>query len=316
MVIEFNISTSFFLRGMVEMEQLRYLYGALSFVTYLFTLLCNLMVVIVVLKEKSLHQPMYSLITSLVLDGWFSSSSFLPKLIVDLFSSSVVVSREECYIQSFCLLFAYSCEVSTFTIMAYDTHLAVCHPLRYNSLITNTVAVNLIAGSHFFNLILVLIVILLSARLPLCGFQINGIFCDNLSLYILSCVDSSINKVFGSVVFLMYLISALLVITYSYIRIFLICLRVSKDAGKKAIHTVVTHLLNFCIFLTGLLFVFIRYRLENGNLPLFIHILLSVAALVFPPLLTPLIYGIRTKALRTKLLVHLHKINKWRHPLT
>ncbi|KAG8430856.1 hypothetical protein GDO86_019864 [Hymenochirus boettgeri] len=304
---EFNISTSFTLLGLVEMDGLKYLYSSLSFLIYVLTLLCNLIIVIAVWTEESLHQPMYVLIASLVLNGIIGSSSFFPKLIVDLVSSTTVISRDACFIQSFCLMISAYCEISTFTLMAYDTHLAICHPLRYNSLMSNVVVLNLLVGSFFFNLIIVLIIILLSARLPLCGSQINSIFCDNMSLFILSCVDTSMNKLYGTIIFVSYLVTAIIIIVYSYIQIFLVCIKVSKDAGKKATHTVVTHLLNFSIFLTGALFIFIRYRLENTHIPIFIHILLSITALLFPPFLTPLIYGLRTKALKIKIMCLLHK---------
>ncbi|KAG8430084.1 hypothetical protein GDO86_018507 [Hymenochirus boettgeri] len=312
MVSEFNISTSFTLLGLVEMDGLKYLYSSLLLLIYLLILLFNLIIVIAVWAEESLHQPMYVLIASLVLNGIIGSSSFFPKLIVDLVSSTTVISRDACFIQSFCLMISTYCKISTFTLMAYDTHLAVCHPLRYNSLMTNVVVLNLLVGSFFFNLIIVLITILLSARLPLCGSQINNIFCDNMSLFILSCLDSSVNNIFGTVTFAFYLITALLILLYSYIQIFLVCTKVSKDAGKKATHTVVTHLLIFSIFLKGVLFIFIRYRLENVNLPTLVHILLSMTALVFPPILTPLIYGLRTKTLKTQVIGQLLEIYEWR----
>ncbi|KAG8430855.1 hypothetical protein GDO86_019863 [Hymenochirus boettgeri] len=250
---------------------------------------------------------MYILIASLVLNGIIGSSSFFPKLIVDLVSSTTVISRDACSIQSFFMLTCACSEISTFTLMAYDTHLAVCHPLRYNSLMTNAVVVNLIAGTFSLNVIIVLIPILLSARLPLCGSKINSIFCDNMSLFVLSCIDNSINKLYGSVIFVSYLITAILIIVYCYIQIFLICIKLSKDASKKATHTVVTHLLNFSIFLTGALFLFIRHRLENLNVPTFLNILLSIAAPVVPPFLTPLIYGLRTKALKIKIICQMQK---------
>ncbi|XP_041437263.1 olfactory receptor 52B6-like [Xenopus laevis] len=304
----FNLSTNFILLGLVEMERLNYLFSTISLVMYLFILLCNLIVVLVVLGNESLHQPMYILIANLVMNGLFGSSAFFPKLLVDLFSSSVMISRTGCFIQAFCLMIAAYCQISTFTIMACDTYVAVCHPLRYGTLMTSAVALNLIIGSFFFNLTLVLIIVLLAARLPLCGSTINSIFCDNMSIFILSCVDTSVNKLYGSIIFVSYLTSAIFIIGFSYIQIFLVCLKVSEDAGKKAIHTVVTHLLNFSIFLIGGLFIFIRYRMENARIPLYVHILLSVTAIVCPPMLTPLIYGIRTKALKIKMVCHLQKI--------
>uniref|UniRef100_A0A803JMA0 G-protein coupled receptors family 1 profile domain-containing protein n=1 Tax=Xenopus tropicalis TaxID=8364 RepID=A0A803JMA0_XENTR len=204
---------------------------------------------------------MYTLIANLMLTGIFGVSCFLPKLILDLFFSSKVISRAACLIQSFCVtLFAY-CEISTFTIMAYDTYLAVCHPLRYAAIMTNRTALRLIAGSLIFSLVIVALLLFLSARLPLCGSHINNFFCDYMSIFILSCVSNPLTKLYGTIVFTAYLTGTMMTIAYSYLRILLVCLKVSRNA----------------------------------------------AGLVFPPLLNPLIYGIRTKALRVRVISHLQK---------
>ncbi|OCT56451.1 olfactory receptor 998 [Xenopus laevis] len=304
----FNTSTSFILLGIEEMEHYKYLYCGFVLVTYLLILLFSSLIISVVLMDESLHEPMYTLIANLMLNGIFGASSFLPKLILDLFLSSKVISRAACFIQSFCLtLFAF-CEISTFTIMAYDTHLAVCHPLRYPILMTNRTALKLIAGFLIFNITSILINTLLSARLPLCGSHINNFFCDNLSIFILSCINNYVNKLYSDTMFAIYIPSNMLIIAYSYVRILLICFKISKSASKKAIHTLVTHLSNFSIFMVGVLFIFIRYRLESINLPLVFHVLLSIFGLAFPPLLNPLIYGMRTKALKIKVISHLQKI--------
>ncbi|KAE8628153.1 hypothetical protein XENTR_v10007367 [Xenopus tropicalis] len=305
---EFNTSTSFILLGIEEMEHNKYLYCAFLLITYLLILLFSSLIISVVLLDESLHCPMYTLIANLMLNGIFGASCFLPKLILDLFFSSKVISRAACFIQSFCVtLFAF-CEISIFTTMAYDTYLAVGHPLRYPTLMTNKTALRLIAGFLFFNIISMLINLLLSARLPLCGSHINNFFCDNLSIFILSCVDNSPNKLYSAAVFATYIPLTVLTIAYSYVRILLICWKVSQSASRKAIHTLVTHVSNFAIFMGAVLFIFIRYRLESINLPLVVHILPSIIGSTFPPLLNPLIYGIRTKALKIKVISHLQKM--------
>ncbi|OCT56454.1 hypothetical protein XELAEV_18000076mg [Xenopus laevis] len=249
MEIMFNTSKNFVLLGIEEMERFKYLYCSLFFIIYFFILLFSCTIIFVVVFDESLHEPMYTLIAILLLNGIYGSSCFYPKLIIDLLLSSKEISRIGCLAQTFSVvLFAY-CEISTFTIMAHDTYLAVGHPLRYPTLMTNSLVLKLIMGSLIFNTILVLPNSLLSSRLPLCGSHINNIICDNMSILVLSCVDTSVNKLFGAVSFVVDLIFMALLIAHSYLRIFLICLKISKDACKKAIHTLVTHLLNFSIFM-------------------------------------------------------------------
>uniref|UniRef100_A0A803K456 Olfactory receptor 52B6 n=1 Tax=Xenopus tropicalis TaxID=8364 RepID=A0A803K456_XENTR len=241
--------------------------------------------------------------------GCWGAALSSPRLIIDLLTSSHQISHVGCFLQLLGLITYAIFEISSFTLMAYDRYLAVCDPLRYATNMTNAKAVRLIVGFFAFSFFSVLVTVILSARLSYCGTQIKNIFCENLSLIVLSCGDSSVNSLYGILSTVIFLVFTLLIIAYSYINIFMVCLRISKEACEKAIHTVVTHFLGFSIFLVGGLFIFVRFRLGNNNLPLFAHILLSVTFIVFPPLFNPLIYGIRTKALRVKIFHHLHKIS-------
>ncbi|XP_075055900.1 olfactory receptor 4B13-like [Mixophyes fleayi] len=304
----FNVSTRLVLLGLVEMEELKHLYCALSIIIYLFIMLLSIIIIFVVLMEPSLHEPMYILISNLVLNGIFGSSTVFPKLIVDLITSSKTISYGSCITQTLCVAHFAIFEMSSFTIMAYDRYLAVCHPLHYVTLMTVKMVINLIIGSWVTASIAVLINALLTWTLPLCGNKINNVVCDNMSLVNLSCVDASLSKMYTAAWISIYLSVSILVTVFSYLRIFLVCLRVSKESRQKAIHTLVTHLLNFSVFLIGFLFVAIRYRLGSINLPIMVHVLLSVTPLVVPPIINPVIYGIRTHALKIKVNHHTQKI--------
>ncbi|OCT93410.1 olfactory receptor 8H1 [Xenopus laevis] len=303
-----SVSRNFVLLGIVEMEELSYLYCILSLFIYIFIMVLSLEIVLVVLTEESLHEPMYIFICNLTFNGMLGSSSFFPKLIIDLLTSSHQISHVGCFLQVLAMMTYAFFELSSFTIMAYDRYLAVCDPLRYVTKMTNAKAIKLILGFFAYSFINILVAVILSSRLTYCGSQIKNIFCDNLSLIVLSCGDSSVNNVYGALSTVTLLVFTLLITAYSYLKNFMVCLKISKEACEKAIHTLITHLLGFSIFLVGGMFIFIRFRLGNNNLPLFSQVLLSVTFIVFPPLLNPLIYGIRTKALRVKIFQHLHKI--------
>ncbi|KAG8431769.1 hypothetical protein GDO86_020007 [Hymenochirus boettgeri] len=303
-----NSSSSFLLLGLEELEGLRHVGAILCLFIYTFIILLSCMIVFVILSEESLHEPMYIFIGNLILNGIFGSSTFFPKIIVDFLSSSKIISRDCCLIQVLCVTTYTVFEISSFTVMAYDRYLAVCHPLRYVLLMTNQTAVKFIFGTFIFSFTSVLIAVLLSARLPFNGNLIRNVFCDNMSLVVLSCANTSINTQYGTISTISFLVFTLVIVIYSYVQIFIVCLKISKDACDKAIHTVLTHLFSFSLSLIGVFFIFIRYRLEKVNLPLILHVLLSITLVVFPPLLNPLIYGVRAKTLNMKLIHHLRKI--------
>ncbi|XP_073524951.1 olfactory receptor 4B13-like [Phyllobates terribilis] len=306
-----SIMTSFELLGLVEMEDHRFLYCVFSLIVYFTTMGLSAFIVHMVLTEESLHKPMYILICNLICNGIFGSCSFFPKFIIDLLTSSKTISYNGCLVQSLSVsIFAYY-EILTFTIMAYDQYLAVYHPLQYITLMTNKKATHLLAWSLVSSFIVILVALLLTMRVPLCGTQIKNIFCDNMSIFILACIDTFINNIYGTIMTVALFLFSTIFIIFSYLRIYLVCRKLSRESSRKAMHTLVTHLINFSIFLVGFIFVFIRYRVGSANLPISGHILLSTPSLVLPPLLNPLLFGVRTKALQVKM-IHRLKGIKWR----
>ncbi|KAG8431771.1 hypothetical protein GDO86_020009 [Hymenochirus boettgeri] len=303
------VNKNFILLELVEMEEFKSIFAIVCLSIYIFIMVLNSEIVVVILAEESLHQPMYILLCNLLFNGMLGSSSFFPKLVVDLLTSSYLISHAGCFIQVLGLITYTFYECYSFSMMAYDRYLAVCHPLRYNILITKEKTLKLMVTAFVSSFTTVFVGVILSARLSFCGAQIKNVFCDNLSLTILSCVRSPVNNFYGIIITIAWLLIALLTISYTYVKILFVCLTISKEAHRKALHTVMTHILSFSIFLVGGLFLFVRFRLGDYSLPLYVHILLSIMFVVFPPLFNPLINGIRTKALRDKIFHHLSNMH-------
>ncbi|XP_043928755.1 putative olfactory receptor 13C6 [Protopterus annectens] len=84
-------------------------------------------------------------------------------------------------------------------------------------------------------------------------------------------------------------------------RIFKVCYRASHGVKSKALNTCMTHFLLLCMYLMGGSLVFIQARI-GGLDPLdFVHLFVSLACFMIPPLFNPLIYGIRTQDIRKTL---------------
>ncbi|KAM4702141.1 olfactory receptor 4D5-like [Discoglossus pictus] len=194
-----EVTTSFVLLGLVQMESFKYLYVLFSFIMYLITMFLCTLIVFVIWTEDSLHEPMYIFICNLVTNGAIGSSIYFPKLMINLLSGTKVISLAGCLTQAFFVQNFASVELYTFTIMAHDRYLAIGQPLRYKILMSNEKALKFICFIWFFAFICVIIAILLTVRLPICGKYINNIMCDSMSLVTLACGDNSVNYIFGSV---------------------------------------------------------------------------------------------------------------------
>ncbi|XP_040195213.1 olfactory receptor 4D5-like [Rana temporaria] len=301
-------STSFVLLGVVEMEKFKFLYSAIALFVYITTMFICYLIILVVWTEESLHEPMYIFICNLVFNGMFGSSTFLPKLTFDLLSGSTTISFSGCLVQSFFLHSFAAIEVFTFTIMAHDRYLAVGEPLRYPALMTNTRAMKFIIINWVSAFLVVFVPVTMTAYLPLCGRHLNNVFCENMSLIKLACGDALVNNIFGAVEAFLIDISCLLMIVYCYIRTFIICLKISKEACQKAISTLVTHLAAFSTFMIASFFILLRYRLNSGSVSLAAHVLITVIGLMTPITANPVIYGIRTEALKIKIVRKFQKM--------
>ncbi|XP_066556141.1 olfactory receptor-like protein DTMT [Amia ocellicauda] len=115
---------------------MKYLYFAATLLGYLLILLANAVVIAVITFDRQLHEPMYIFICNLSLNGLYGSSAFYPMCMANLLSEIPTISRAGCLIQIFSLHTYGGFEYSVLALMAYDRYLSICHPLRYNSIMT------------------------------------------------------------------------------------------------------------------------------------------------------------------------------------
>ncbi|XP_069828943.1 olfactory receptor 52E8-like [Dendropsophus ebraccatus] len=305
----FNIQ-DFVLLGLKEMEQLRYFYSVVALLIYLSTVFLCTLVVYIVRTEQSLHEPMYILICGMMVNVMFGSSAFLPKLTIDLFSGWTTVSLPACLTQAFFIQTFISVEILSFTIMGFDRYLAVGFPLRYHSLMTNKKAIFSLIFIWSFVILILLVGFQLVIRITLCGNSIYNVYCETMSLTRLACSSTFTYTVYGTTVTLLIFIGSAVIVIYCYICTIIICLKISKEASQKAMHTLVTHIITYTTFMACSLFVAFRYRLYSGPISTVTHIVISVAGLLISCTVNPLIYGIRTEALRIKVIHTLKKISQ------
>ncbi|KAL3055813.1 hypothetical protein OYC64_018498 [Pagothenia borchgrevinki] len=105
---------------------LRYLFFILCLFIYVTIVSANMVIILAVFLEKSLHQPMYIFISCLCVNSLYGSAGFFPRFLQDILSDSHLVSRPLCFIQMYVIYTYASCELTILTIMAYDRLIAIC----------------------------------------------------------------------------------------------------------------------------------------------------------------------------------------------
>ncbi|XP_073468546.1 olfactory receptor 51I2-like [Aquarana catesbeiana] len=277
-----------------------YVYGVISLLGFLMIIFSNLIIISTIYLNQSLHKPMYVFISALCTNGVYGSISFFPSLIVNLFSKTQIISYAACIAQIFCIHSYVTCEMAMMTVMAYDRYMCICNPLRYAIMMNLTKAFKIIIGVWLYSFICIAVHALLTMRLPLCDNVILKIYCDNWSVVRLSCIDTTVNNIYG--LFLTVKIFGVipLLVILSYVKI-VICAK-SKGTLLKAMQTCSPQLISFAIFVTDCLFEVILYRLEPTQIPYGLRIAMSLQCLVVSPFVNPLLYGIKMQAIKVKIL--------------
>ena len=111
-------------------------YFVATLLVYLLTIVMNLTLIVTIIMEKTLHEPMFIFLCSLCVNGQFGASTFYPKILVDLSSDLSIVSYKTCLGQMFVIYGYIFCEGTTLTVMAYDRYVVICKPLNYHSIVT------------------------------------------------------------------------------------------------------------------------------------------------------------------------------------
>ncbi|XP_030633767.1 putative gustatory receptor clone PTE03 [Chanos chanos] len=286
--------------GHAGLQKYKYVYFTIALTAYLLILFFNSFIICLIFKNKTLHEPMYILIAALFLNAIFGTTAFYPKLLIDFLSDKQIISYPACALQAF-LIYTYG--VSEFTLlsaMAYDRYVSISKPLQYATLVKMSTVKKMLLISWFFPAFEIGIMVILTSRLKLCKFTLKKVYCDNYSIVKLSCGDTALNNYYGLFVLIISVFPALIFIVFSYIKILLICLRNSKDFRRKALQTCLPHLLIFVNFSVNCVFEVVQHRLEI-NIPETLRIIMIVESFCTPPLLNPIIYGLKLQEISKKI---------------
>ncbi|XP_056330285.1 odorant receptor 128-10 [Danio aesculapii] len=294
--------TSFYLMLFENIGYTRYALFSLAIVLYSAILLFNFLVILAIFLERTLHQPMYILISCLSFNSIFGTAAFFPRLLTDLLSNTHLVPREACLLQAFVIYSYASNENTILMLMAFDRYVAICKPLQYNSIMTPRNLSVLIALSWIYPMLCVGIAAVLNARLTMCGNKLWKVYCHNWEIVKLSCTNTIINNVFGFFIVTTTVIMPLSFILYSYVKILIICRKSSVEFRRKAYQTCIPHIVILLNFSAALFCEVTLSRVQNLELHVGLSIILSLEFLIVPPILNPLIYGLNFPEIRKKIM--------------
>nr|XP_025039788.1 olfactory receptor 52E2-like [Pelodiscus sinensis] len=270
---------------------------------YTIAVLGNFTILFIVKREPSLHEPMFYFLCMLAITDIVLSTSILPKTLSIFWFSSREIDFNACLTQLFFIHCFFVMESGICVAMAFDRYVAICHPLRHSTILTNPVVAKMGLGVVLRSSMLVLPCVLLVRRWPYCRTNIiPHTHCEHMAVVKLACGNTQISSYYG--LFVMFCVMGLDVffIAVSYTQILRSIFSLpTKDARLKTFGTCGSHIGVILAFYIPGLVSSLMHRFGQ-NMPLHFHILIANMYLLVPPTLNPIIYGVRTKQIRGRIL--------------
>ncbi|XP_027433664.2 olfactory receptor 5T1-like [Zalophus californianus] len=286
--------TMFILMGFTDDFEVQVFLFFLFLAIYLFTLIGNLGLVILVIGDSRLHNPMYYFLSVLsFLDACYSSV-VTPKMLVNFLAENKAISYLGCAAQMLLFVTFGTTESFLLAAMAYDRYVAIYNPLLYSVSMSPRVYVPLIVASYVGGILHASVHTVATFSLSFCASnEIRHVFCDVPPLLAISCSDTHTNQQL-----LIYFVGAIetatiLIVLVSYGFIVLAILRMHSAEGRwKVFSTCGSHLTGVSIFHGTVLFMYVR---PSSSYALDHDMIVSMFYTIVIPMLNPIIYSLRNK---------------------
>ncbi|KAM5175934.1 olfactory receptor 6E1-like [Callospermophilus lateralis] len=290
--------TEFVLLGLSDACELQMLIFPGLLLTYLLTLLGNLLIVAITLVDRRLHTPMYYFLRNFaVLEIWFTSAIF-PKMLNNTLTGHKTISLAGCFLQCFLYFFLGITEFFLLAVMSFDRYVAICNPLHYVTIMSKRLCVQLVLCSWMTGFLLICVPCYIIFQQPFCGPNvINHFFCDNFPLLELICADTSLIELLGFVIANCSLLGTLAVTATCYGHILYTILHIpSAKERHRAFSTCSSHIIVVSLFYGSCIFMYIRSgKGGHGEDQNKVVALLNT---VVTPTLNPFIYTLRNKQVK------------------
>ncbi|XP_069618674.1 olfactory receptor 1f45-like [Ranitomeya imitator] len=283
------------LLGFQSLSKYKPLLFLLLTLSYICILGGNLLIILLVTIIDQLKTPMFFLLKHLSIADVLLATCIIPMVLGIMFFEEGVLSFWGCMTQLY--FFGIFCSVQCFliAIMSYDRYLAICHPLRYSSLISPDLCLRLVIGAWFLVTMSMSSELFVIIQFNFCGLNhMDHFYCDLGPLIELATSDIS-NVMLQEFVYGIFMLSFPFVfIIVTYFCIFFTILNISHGR-RKAFSTCSSHLTTVCAYYGSLIAVYMTPSDESSSNT---NKYRSLLYIVVTPLMNPIIYSLRNNEIR------------------
>ncbi|XP_028560187.2 olfactory receptor 14I1-like [Podarcis muralis] len=291
--------TEFLLLGFSDVREIQLVYFVIFLLIYMAALLGNILILVAVVTDPHLHNPMYFFLANLsVMDLGYISVTIL-KAMANCLMNTRLISYSECIAQVFFLFFFMASDFFLLTVMAYDRYVAICDPLHYETVVNKEACIQMVTSTWISGLLYATLHTGATFAVPFCSNTINQFFCEIPQLLKLSCSDLYLVEAVALGLSACLGLGCFSFIVVSYVEIFKTVFRIpSAQSRDKAFSTCIPHLSVVSLFLfTG---IFANLKPTSNSLA-GLDSSVAMAYCVLPPLMNPIIYSMRNKEIKAVL---------------
>ncbi|XP_064135860.1 olfactory receptor 1C1-like [Loxodonta africana] len=236
--------SEFVLLGLSSSAEQQHLLSVLFLCMYLVTVSGNILIILAIASDSHLHSPMYFFLSNLAFVDICFTSNIVPQMVVNGLTGTKTISFSGCLTQLFFFISFVNMDSLLLCVMAYDRYVAICHPLRYTTLMNPHLCVQLVAGLSVVTYLHAFLHTALIARLSFCASNvIHHFFCDLNMILQLSCSDISFNVMVIFTEGILLALTPFICILISYGFIFSAILKITSSEGtQRAFSTCGYHL--------------------------------------------------------------------------
>ncbi|XP_069618712.1 olfactory receptor 5P81-like [Ranitomeya imitator] len=283
------------LLGFQSLSKYKPLLFLLLTLSYICILGGNLLIILLVTIIPQLKTPMFFLLKHLSIADVLLATSVIPMMLDIMFVEEGVLSLSGCLTQLYFFSVFGFVQCFLIAIMSYDRYLAICHPLRYSSLISLDLCLRLVIGAWFLVIVLTSSEFLVYVQFNFCGLNyIDHFFCDFGPLMELATSDISIVILQDFVCSIFVVFFPFVFIIVTYFCIFFTILNISYGR-RKAFSTCSSHLTTVCAYYGTLIAVYMAPSDESSSNT---NKYRSLLYIVVTPLMNPIIYSLRNNEIR------------------
>ncbi|EHH50865.1 hypothetical protein EGM_01754 [Macaca fascicularis] len=292
-----SVVTEFIILGLTKKPELQGIIFLFFLIIYLVAFLGNMLIIIAIISNNTLHTPMYIFLLTLAVVDIICTTSIIPKMLGTTLTSENTISYAGCMSQLFFFTWSLGAEMVLFTTMAYDRYVAICFPLHYSTIMNHHMCVALLSMVMAIAVTNSWVHTALIMRLTFCGPNtIDHFFCEIPPLLALSCSPVRMNEVMVYVADITLAIGDFILTCISYGFIIVAILRIRTVEGKrKAFSTCSSHLTVVTLYYSPVIYTYIRpassYTFERDKVVAALYTLVT-------PTLNPMVYSFQNREMQ------------------